>query len=61
MSRKKKSKPVKFRFRWRSECDTRWIPTCWETNSKRDAMRQAQKYRNDPTAQVYDYENKCPL
>jgi len=57
----RKKKAVKFLFRWRSEDDSRWEPTAWETNSKHKALAQAEKYRNREDAQVWDYVNKCAL
>jgi len=58
-----KKKIVKYRLRWLDKRKTGqyWAPSAWETNSRKKAIEKAKEWSGEPTAQVWDYVNKCAI
>ena len=56
-----KKKKYRYRYRIKFEEDSRWIPTAWATNSRREALYMAREHSNNLLTQVWDYETKAAL
>lgn len=57
---KKKNEP-RYRLRWKSVGNTRWVPSAWATNSLTKARAMAKKRSDNPSAQVWDYKKRQAL
>jgi len=54
-------KQLRYRLRWKYPGDRAWMPSGWATNSTKEAIAQAERYKDDEKAQVWDYKTKTAL